>query len=44
MEQKSVIMALFGIIGVLLITNLYTVYQLNWAIEMIEVLGNNLRK
>ena len=44
MEQKTVTLALFVVIGILLITNLYTVYQLNWAIEMIELLGNNLRK
>ena len=44
MEQKTVTLGLFVVIGILLITNLYTLYQLNWAIEMIELLSNNLRK
>ncbi len=44
MEQKTMTLLLFLLIGILLLTNLYTMYQLNWAIEMIEVLGNNLRK
>ncbi len=44
MEQKTMTLLLFLLIGILLLTNLYTMYQLNWAIEMISLLGENLRK
>ncbi len=44
MDQKSVTLALFIVIGILLISNLYNMYQLNLAIDLIRLLGDNLRK
>ncbi len=42
MEQKNVTIALFTMIGILFITNLYTMYQLYWSMAMIRMLFENL--
>ncbi len=44
MEQKNVIIALFVMIGLLMIANVYTMYQVNWAIKMIGLLVENIPK
>ncbi len=44
MEQKNVIIALFVMIGLLIIANVYTMYQINWAIKMIGLLVENIPK
>jgi len=44
MDQKSVTLALFIVIGILVISNLYNMYQLDVAIDLIRLLGENLRK
>ena len=44
MDQKTVTLALFIVIGILLISNLYNMYQLNLAIDLIRLLAENLRK
>ncbi len=44
MDQKSLTQVLFFLIVVLILANIYTMYQLNLAIELITVLGDNLRK
>ncbi len=44
MEQKNVIIALFVMIGLLIIANVYTMYQINWAIKMIVLLVENIPK
>jgi len=44
MDQKTVTLALFIVIGILVISNLYNMYQLNLAIDLIRLLGENLRK
>ena len=44
MDQKTVTLALFIVIGILVISNLYNMYQLDVAIDLIRLLGENLRK
>ena len=44
MEQRNVIIALFVMIGLLIIANVYTMYQINWAIKMIGLLVENIPK
>ncbi len=44
MEQRNVAIALFVMIGFLLISNVYSLYQLNWAIKMIGLLVDNIPK
>ncbi|GEM_PF-3827008 len=44
MDQKAVTLALFIVIGILVISNMYNMYQLNLAIDLIRLLGENLRK
>ncbi len=44
MEHRNVTIALFVMIGFLLISNVYSLYQLNWAIEMIGLLVDNIAK
>ncbi len=44
MEQRNVIIALFVMIGLLMIANVYTMYQVNWAIKMIGLLVENIPK
>ena len=44
MEQRNVTIALFVMIGFMMISNLYTMYELNWAIKMIVLLVDNLPK
>ena len=44
MDKKTVTLALFIVIGILVISNLYNMYQLNLAIDLIRLLGENLRK
>ena len=44
MDQKTVTLALFIVIGILVISNLYSMYQLDVAIDLIRLLGENLRK
>ncbi len=42
MEQRNVTIALFVMIGLLMIANVYTMYQVNWAIKMIGLLVENI--
>ena len=44
MEQRNVIITLFVMIGLLLIANVYTMYQISWAIKMIGLLVENIPK
>ncbi len=44
MEQRNVIITLFVMIGLLIIANVYTMYQINWAIKMIGLLVENIPK
>ncbi len=44
MGQRNVILALFVMIGLLIIANVYTMYQINWAIKMIVLLVENIPK
>ncbi len=44
MEQRNVIIALSVMIGLLIIANVYTMYQINWAIKMIGLLVENIPK
>ncbi len=44
MEQKNVTIALFGMIGVLIISNVYALYQINLAVKMIGLLVENISK
>ncbi len=44
MEQRNVIIALFVMVGLLMIANVYTMYQVNWAIKMIGLLVENIPK
>ncbi len=44
MEQRNVIITLFVMIGLLMIANVYTMYQVNWAIKMIGLLVENIPK
>ncbi len=44
MEQKNVIITLFVMVGLLIIANVYTMYQINWAIRMIGILVENIPK
>ncbi len=44
MEQRNVIITLFVMVGLLIIANVYTMYQINWAIKMISLLVENIPK
>ncbi len=44
MDQRNVIIALFVMVGLLIIANVYTMYQINWAIKMIVLLVENIPK
>ncbi len=44
MEQRNVIIALFVMVGLLMIANVYTMYQVNWAIKMIALCVQTLPK
>ncbi len=44
MEQRNVIITLFVMVGFLMIANVYTMYQVNWAIKMIGLLVENIPK
>ena len=44
MEQKNVAIALFVMIGIMIVSNLYTMYELNWAMKMISLCVENLPK
>ncbi len=44
MEQRNVTIALFVMIGLLIISNVYALYQINWAVKMIGLLVENIPK
>ncbi len=44
MEQRNVTIALFVMIGFMMISNLYTMYELNWAMKMIVLIAGNIPK
>ena len=44
MEHRNVVIALFVMIGFLIISNLYFLYKLSWAIKMIGLLVDNIPK
>ena len=44
MEQRNVVIALFVMIGIMIFSNFYVMYELNWAIKMISLCVENLPK
>ena len=44
MEQKNVAIALFVMIGIMICSNLYVMYELNWAMKMISLCVESLPK
>ena len=44
MEQRNVVIALFVMVGIMIFSNLYVMYELNWAMKMISLCFENLPK
>ena len=44
MELRNAAIALFVMIGFLMIANIYSMYQLNWAIKMIALCVQTIPK
>ena len=44
MGQRNTAIALFVMLGFLVILNIYTMYELNWAAKMISLCVENLPK
>ncbi len=44
MEQRNVVIALFVMVGVMIFSNFYVMYELNWAMKMISLCFENRPK
>ena len=44
MGQRNVAIALFVMVGIMILSNVYVMYELNWAMKMISLCFENLPK